>query len=231
MKKILTAPNIDICDGVIHGFTTKELGADRDLIAKELGVSADQIFSLTQIHSDKVVCLDQIVPRETLPEGDALITKLPGIIIGVKTADCMPILVCDKKVRVVAAIHAGWRGLAAGIVQKTLAKMMRQYGCRFENMEFAFGPCISETNFEVGPEVLDQFRETYGVRFSYHQQPGKKAHLDLVATARMIFEDFGFYHRNMGEIGLCTFEREDLFFSHRRKAGEGRQFNFIGLKN
>jgi YfiH family protein len=233
MKTILTVPNLDLHSNLVHGFTTREIGDDYGKIAVELNprivTAPERIVRLNQIHSGTVVVVDKNADLKALPEGDALVTDRPGIVIGVKTADCLPILVYERKARVVAAIHAGWRGLAACIVQHTLEEMLRRFGCRIEFMEFAFGPCISEVHYEVGEEVIEKFREVFGVRFSYKQKPGAKPHLDLVGTARMNCEDVGFYHRNLAEVGLCTFERADLFHSHRRKAGEGRQFNFIGM--
>lgn len=230
MKSILTVPNLDVHDKITHGFTTRAVGDDLRLISAATGFATDKIVTLEQVHGDNVVFVDKASDLSRRDKGDALVTNLKGILIGVRTADCLPILVYDRKAEVMAAIHAGWRGLVAGIVQKTLSLMMRRLACKIENMEFAFGPSISEAHFEVGPEVIEAFRDAFGVRFSYHQRPGEKPHIDLVATARMSCEDIGFYHRNLGEVGLCTFEREDLFYSHRRKPGEGRQFNFIGMK-
>lgn len=233
MKTILTVPNLDLHSNLVHGFTTRAIGADYEKLAAELKprveIAPERILRLDQIHSGVVVSVEKETDLKTLPQGDALITNVPGLIIGVKTADCLPILVYERKVRAVAAIHAGWRGLAANIVQHALEEMIRRFGCRIEFMEFAFGPCISEANYEVGEELIATFREAFGVRFSHKQKPGAKPHFDLVGTARMNCEDVGFYHRNLAEVGLCTFEREDLFHSHRRKPGEGRQFNFIGM--
>lgn len=230
MQSILTAPNLEIHDKICHGFTTRAVGDDFSLISRETGMPADKIVSLEQVHGANVVFIDKASDLSRREKGDAVVTNLRGVLIGVRTADCLPILVYDRKVEVVAAIHAGWRGLVAGIIQNTLSLMMRRLACKIENMEFAFGPCISQDYFEVGSEVIEAFRDAFGVRFSFQQQPNQKPHIDLVCTARMSCEDMGLYHRNLGEIGLCTFEREDLFYSHRRKPGEGRQFNFIGMK-
>ena len=233
MKSILTVPSLDLHASLIHGFTTRKIGTDFKQIAQALEprakIEEDHIISLEQTHSATVVCVDKNTDLKHLPQGDALVTNLRGLIIGVETADCLSILVYDRRVGAIAAIHAGWRGLAEGIVHNTLDLLVSRFGCRIENMEFAFGPCISGAHYEVDDEVIARFRETFGVHFSYKQKPGAKPHLDLVGTARMSCEDFGFYHRNLAEVGLCTFEREELFYSHRRKAGEGRQFNFIGM--
>jgi YfiH family protein len=229
MKKILTVPSLDVYDKLAHGFTTRQMGDNLNLIAGDLKMSPAKIFTLEQTHSAEVIFIDKTSDSTKPKKGDALITNQKDVVIGVRTADCLPILVYDRKAEVVAAIHAGWRGLVGGVVQKTLSLMIRRLGCKIENMEFAFGPCISDASFEVGPEVIEAFREAFGMRFSHRQKPGEKAHIDLISTARMSCEDIGFYHRNLGEVGLCTFEREDLFFSHRRKPGEGRQFNFIGM--
>lgn len=233
MTPFLTVPNLSLHADLVHGFTTRAFGADYAKIAAALApkmnITAAQVFRLEQTHSNTVVVIDDRSDPAKLPTGDALITKHPGIVIGVKTADCLPILVFDRKAKVVAAIHAGWRGLAAGIVQKTLGILLRECGCQLQTLEFAFGPCISPARFEVGDEVIEKFRETFGVRFAYKKHPSEKARLDLSGTARMSCEDIGFYHRNLSEVGLCTFERNDLFYSHRREPGAGRQFNFIGM--
>lgn len=229
MQSILTVPNLNVYDKIRHGFTTRAVGDDSRLISIETGFSADKIISLEQVHGADVVFIDKTSDLSRREKGDALVTNLKGVLIGVRTADCLPILVYDRKAEVVAAIHAGWRGLVAGIVQNTLSLMMRRLACKIENMEFAFGPCISQDHFEVGSEVVEAFRDAFGVRFSFQQRPNQKPHIDLVGTARMSCEDVGFYHRNLSEVGLCTFEHEDLFYSHRRKPGEGRQFNFIGM--
>lgn len=228
-NKILTVPNFSLNEKLIHGFTTRVIGDDLEKLAKELNISSEKIIALEQIHSDEVVCVESPTDVKKLPPGDALVTNIPGYVIGVRTADCLPILICDRKKDVVAAVHVGWRGLFKGVVQNTLNVLLRCYGCQLENLEFAFGPCISPQNYEVDQDLINQFRDQYGIRFSYLKKDGEKPRFDLVGTARMILEDIGFYYRNLAEVGLCTYERDDLFYSYRREPGKGRQFNFIGL--
>lgn len=230
MKKLLTVPNLDLHAGIIHGFSTRALGGNIGRLAEELGVSTDQLVTVEQVHGGNVVCVERNTDVKKLPPGDALITPVKGTILVIRTADCLPIIIHDRRNGVVAAVHVGWRGLIAGVVGNTLSVMARHYGSQMDDLDFAFGPCISEMHFEVGAEVIAKFREVFGVRFSFKEKPGEKPHLDITGTARMACEDFGFYHRNLSEVGLCTFERGDLFYSYRRAPGEGRQFNFIGLR-
>lgn len=229
MTSILRLPHFTEFQGLTHGFTTKELGADYDRLAVELKVLSSQIYYVEQIHSDKVIYLDEGMDLAQLTPADALITHRKDVIIGVRTADCLPLLIYDDEQEVVAAVHAGYKGLISGVIQNTLTIMTQRLGCSFENMYFALGPAISVANYEVGPEVIFEFEKRYGKRFSHIKIPGKNPHLDLKQTARMILEDMGMDDLHFMDISLCTFERADLFSSYRRGDRDRRQFSFIGM--
>lgn len=229
MNDILTCDHFLNFPRLVHGFTTRSVGFDTAKIAEHTKISQDKIFHVEQVHGDNVVIIDEKTRRENLPPADALVTNLPGILIGVRTADCLPILLYDSKKQVVAAIHAGYKGILSDVILKTLTVLMQTMGCRLENLNFVFGPAICVAHYEVGDEVIAAFRERFGVRFAYDRATYPKPHLDIAATARMTLEDEGLFHRNFTDLGLCTFENEELFYSHRRQKDEGRQFNFIGM--
>lgn len=229
MTSILRLPHFAEFPGLTHGFTTKELGADYDRLAVELKVLSSQIYYLEQIHSDRVIYLDDSMELSQLTPADALITHRKDVIIGVRTADCLPLLIYDDEQEVVAAVHAGYKGLLSGIIQNTVGIMTQRLGCEFENMYFALGPAISVAQYEVGPEVISEFEKCYGKRFSHKKISGKNPHLNLKETARMILEDIGMDDLHCMDMALCTFERADLFSSYRRGDRDQRQFNFIGM--
>lgn len=142
--------------------------------------------SLRQIHSDTVVTLRQQggdQGRAQPVEGDALVTALPGVWIGIRTADCVPILMADPGKRAIAAVHSGWRGTAAGIAVKALARLTSEFGSRTEDVRVAIGPAIGVCCYEVGPEVAGQFGGAGPVAVTTPAaRPGAKPHLDLAST-------------------------------------------------
>lgn len=225
----IQAPNLSEFPKLVHGFTTKELGKDYDRIAQKIKTLRSHIYSLEQIHSNHVVYLGPGTDLADLPPGDALVTDRKDIVIGVKTADCVPLLVYDNKREVVAAIHAGYKGLLTSIIQKTIRMMQKNFHCRFENMYVTLGPAISVKHYEVDKDLILEFERQYDNRFSFDTIFGPKPHLDLKNTARIILEDLGMDPLHFMDMNLCTFERADLFYSYRREPGEGRIFNFIGM--
>lgn len=228
-NEILISDHLSGFSKIVHGFTTRSVGADYEKISAHTGISEDKIFHVEQVHGNTVIVVDEKTQREKLPPADAFVTNLKGVIIGVRTADCLPILMYDSKKQVIAAIHAGYKGILSDVISKTLDVLTKTMGCQLENLHFAFGPTICVAHYEVGDDVIAQFREHFGVRFAYDRSTYPKPHLDIAATARMIMEDIGLFHRNFSDLGLCTFENEALFCSYRRKKEEGRQFNFIGM--
>ena len=146
----------------------------------------------------------------------------------------MPILLADQRSRAVAAVHAGWRGTLAGIVARTLERMQHAYDTSPADVLAAFGPTIQAANFEVGPEVVEQFETTYphAAEAVSQRQSNGKAHLDLAFINRWQLIDSGVPTEQVFDCGLCTVERNDLFFSYRKELGAtkpiGRMMGVIG---
>lgn len=224
---ILRSANLAERPGLIHGFTTQPLGADYDHLAVKLKILVSQIYYVEQIHSAKVVVIDEESELGNLPQADALVTARRHVIIGVRTADCLPVLLHDPIKGVVAAVHAGFRGLLGGILQNSIDMMVKAFGSSPDDIDAVFGPCIRVSRYEVGEEVLEAFRDRFGkAGFSFEQAPGQKPHLDLAGSAQKILAQAGIGPAH--DAGLCTYD-DTRFHSYRRAPGAGRQFNFIGL--
>lgn len=191
-----------------------------------------------QVHGYKVGMVDRVdMTREALEGYDALITNIPGIAIGVRTADCIPILLYDPVKRAVAAVHSGWKGTVQKISQKTIIQMIRCFGTRPENLHAAIGPGISKDFFQVGNEVVQFFKEALfplediwtfdGVSQEGSLQGGH--HIDLVKANKWLLTEFGIPEQNIHCCGICSYS-DRRFFSARRDGFEcGRTINAIML--
>lgn len=164
---------------------------------------------------------------------DAIVSNLAGVLAGVKTADCVPVLIGDPATGAYAAVHAGWRGTAHSIVKKAIAKLEASYNCAPANLLCAIGPAAGCKNYEIGSEVIDAF----GVSFEESQKyfsPTREGHalVDLHAANRDQLIDSGVNEPNIYIAPFCTMERPDLFFSYRlekiRYGKTGRLLSVIG---
>jgi YfiH family protein len=183
------------------------------------------LASLHQIHSD--ICLYVTGGSGRVGEGDALMTDVPGVRVGVRTADCIPILLVDPTCRAVAAVHAGWRGTAQNICSKTVAAMGRQFGSRPEELLGAVGPGIGPCCYEVGPEVAVRFRDLFPER----DDLDRPAHLDLPLANRRQLLAAGLQPEHVWLARLCTFCSGDEFHSWRREGDQaGRMIAMVGVK-
>jgi len=199
----------------------------------------DGKFTLTtvwQIHSDKV----KIVKtgndiQNTNEKYDALISDLSNILIGVKTADCVLVLLGDVKNRAFAAIHAGWRGTVESIAGKAIEKMRANYGTKPQDLVCAIGPAAGCRNYEVGKDVIDAFEEkfsTCGKLFVETRKNHALINLHLANKEQLI--NSGVPEENIFTAPFCTMERTDLFFSYRKEKNlygkTGRLLSVIGLE-
>jgi len=182
------------------------------------------LATVRQIHSNKIVIAEH--PGDQ-GEGDALITNQTGIALAVRTADCLPVLMADTRNRVVAAVHAGWRGTILEIVPKTVQAMADHFGTLPGDLAIAVGPGIGSCCFEVGPEVASQFSPFFPERCDLNT----RTKVDLVETNLRLLR------RNGGSVGqiattdLCSCCRTDLFDSYRRDhESAGRMVSIIRLR-
>lgn len=208
----------------------------RKELCAELGIDNERLILPRQTHTDNVFVLDrkyfEVFPElrsRVLEEQDAVVTREKGVCIGVSTADCVPVLMYDAEAEVIAAVHAGWRGMVKRIPQKALAVMVK-LGADPHRVKVAIGPSIGPESFEVGEEVVDAFLDE-GFHPCILSRQWAKPHIDLWQACSMQLEESGVSLRNMQFAGVDTFVRHDEFFSARRLGiKSGRIFTGIMLK-
>jgi len=207
-RQVYRVRQLDALDWLIHGFGTRQ--ADMPALFGNLA-------TLKQVHS--AICVMAAGRCGVLGKGDALLENTPGAVIAVKTADCIPILLVDDRHRAVAAVHAGWRGAAAGIAARAVEAMGARFATEPADLHAAIGPGIGRCCYEVGPEVAAQF----GIQ--------GRAHLDLSEINRALLADIGIPADRIYVCHLCTMCRPDEFHSFRRdKQAAGRLHSFVGIQ-
>jgi len=207
-QNVYHAGELDAFAWLVHGFGTR--------LSPEIARHGN-LATLHQIHS--AICVRAGGRSGVLGDGDALLENTPGQLVGVKTADCMPILLVDAENRAVAAVHAGWRGTVQGIAREAVRRMREDFGARAEALHAAIGPGIGKCCYEVGPEVAAQFGE-HGT-----------AKIDLVEANRRQLLEAGVPAQQIYAAGLCTMCGAAEFHSFRRdKERAGRMFSVVGVK-
>lgn len=206
---------------------------NRRLLSLELPVpNASRLVIPHQVHDSVVQVIDEeTLGHQELIEGvDALITRLPGVCIGVSTADCIPIIIYDPINHCAAAVHAGWRGTVKRIAEKTARQMYSFYRSDYGEMQVMIGPGISLKNFEVGQEVYDEFLQA-GFPMERIAVKYAKWHIDLPLCNRLQLEQLGVRPENIRETGICTYDHTDDFFSARRLGiASGRIYTGVILR-
>lgn len=186
-------------------------------------------ITLKQVHSADV--LNAYGLEDRAASGDALITNRPGILVGVRTADCVPILLADSKSQSVAAIHAGWRGTVAGIARNAVARLAEEFGVDPGNLHAAIGPAIRACSYEVKEDVADQFRPIFPEWTPDHCRGGR-CKLDLIEANKRVLVAAGIPAGQIYDSGMCTFCCAQEFHSYRRDPLDGgRMISFIGRRD
>ena len=272
---VLQVPALTKIPWLVHGFSTRpggvsDVGGEKvlNLGAVEwdtrenveenkrrfqgvLGAADHTLLSLHQIHSDVVRCFTSAPAKQC--KGDASATNRPGLLLGVRTADCAPVLVVDPKKRVVAAIHAGWRGTLARIVTKTIGQMQMEFACRPQDLLAAIGPTIGGCCYEVGTEVAAAFAAKFANASDFfdelrtgdepnplqwlnmmppgHQPPPNKVLLDLKKANWAQLVEAGVREGNIFVTELCTSCDVERLFSYRKEgAASGRLMGVVGIR-
>ena len=232
-----TYSGLNLCDYV--GDDALRVLDARITLAMQLGVDLDDLIMPRQTHSCRVAVIDEdfrlmdIDRQESALEGvDALVTALKGVVIGVNTADCVPIALVDDQASVVAVAHAGWRG-TVGRIAKAVVEVMCRQGAHAERIQAVMGPSICQDCFEVGDEVVEAFKQA---RFNLddivmRNSVTGKAHIDLRAANRALLIDAGVPSSQIVLSHHCSRCEHDRFFSARRLGiNSGRTFTGIYLK-
>lgn len=192
------------------------------------------LVSLRQVHGDKVIAIEnESSGLEALwkENGDALISQIQGIALGVFTADCLPILLFDPVEQAIGAIHAGWRGTAKGITRKVIQEMRKRFGSPVESLQVAMGPCIGPCCYETDEPVREAFQKNGFPWQSISLPRGNgKWLLDLAKANAHLLEEAGLKPGNIQPPQGCTLCESNRFYSYRAEGDRGRQLNFIALR-
>jgi hypothetical protein len=260
--------------GFTEGAPRAKVQENRKLFLDKLGVEHFALASLRQIHSSSVFqvrcatsghleysfCGHPMASNAGVEPlaGDALMTDQAGVLLSVRTADCLPVMLVDPKHRAVAVVHAGWRGAVARIVEKTVGEMRRVYGSLPQTLVAVMGPSIRACCYEVQDEVVDAFHgrfvhaekffhsvfvpsasqsDPHVLSFLSMRPPGHddstskpSIHLDLIAVAQDQLLSAGLVPRHIGTVGFCTACHTDLFYSYRKEGSRtGRMMAVIGM--
>ena len=221
------APALGAVPGLVHGFEqrapregpeTHEQSLSRVAEALE---GAGRLLLLKQVHGASVV----EAPWEGTPEADASVASGAGWLLGIKTADCLPVLLVDPERRLVAAAHAGWRGTAAGVAARAVEALVRR-GSRPEDLLAALGPGIGPCCYEVSTDLADRFEAAFGAGVVDRSRPAPR--LDLWESNARALVAAGLLPARIDRLERCTACERPLFFSHRRDGGAtGRQVAWI----
>ena len=222
------------------GDTDEHVAKCRTKLCSLLGIEDHRLILPRQTHKTEVLCIDNTFINRTKAEQtellygiDAIITDIPHTCIGVSTADCIPVLLYDETRGVIAAVHAGWRGTVARIVQKCISIIKNRYSSDTSEIKAIIAPGISIEAFEIGDEVYKEFADAgftmEAIAKRYKSVEGhKKWHIDLWEANRLQMIESGIRAGNITITGICTYEQYDNFFSARRLGiNSGRIFNGI----
>ena len=221
-------------DGVSAGFTTRRNGSDGGAsrlaraLAAGLGVPSARLALARQVHGRQVLVVDAAAARrgDFVGIGDALMTREDGVLLGIQSADCVPVLLSDTKGPWIAAVHAGWRGTAARVLDAVL-DLLERNGVDPARLVVAIGPCISQGRYEVGPEVVEALSTGHAhldvpagaIRPGRHD----RTHVDVAAFNKAVLVGRGVPPGSILDAALCTAEHPELFPSYRRDGkGTGR---------
>jgi len=253
---MIQAPSLSASPNIRHAFFTREGGVsdgiyaslnggigsrdapekvreNRARMAQALGVAPTHFVTCYQIHSPDVIVATEPWTRENTPRADAIVTRTPGLAIGVSTADCGPILFADAQAGVVGATHAGWKGALTGVLEATVAAM-EKLGAERGRIGAALGPIIRQPNYEVGAEFVERFTAADASNHRFFAPAARPGHamFDLPGYIRSRLERAEI--QGIEDLGLCTYADPARFFSYRRTTHRaepdyGRHVNAIAL--
>jgi len=258
MADFITLNGFNSVDGLVHGFGTafadsqvggfadadsfEELERKKDLtlqLAAEKaadisGDSFDAVFTILQCQRDNLLVIDKELDENYLPAADCIrcdgiITNRPGLLIGIKTADCLPILISDPVNRVIAAVHAGWLGSYKRIMMRAVKRMQNEFGSEPANLQLAMGPSARSCCYEVGEEFLERFSR-YKEQVLRADEDGQ-LFFDNVKYNQLQANALGIKPENIHVCDNCTMcDTEESFYSYRKHGDHcGRMLSFIGI--
>jgi hypothetical protein len=203
----------------------EDVSRNRDRITSSFGLDPNRLVLLKQMQQDGILVLKDLHTIKATPlEYDALITDIPNLFLGIRTADCIPILVADPQRKLVAAIHAGRQGTVMHITKKVLRKMKEEFSSSIKDLLIALGPSIRPCCYEIDRRVFKEEWRPFSM-----EKKEEKWMLDLARTNIAQMKEEGADEGQISMIDLCTCCHHDLFFSYRGEGRTGRQMSFIGI--
>ncbi|MBI4444677.1 MAG: peptidoglycan editing factor PgeF [Acidobacteria bacterium] len=228
----LVFEELESIPGFLHAFTTRrtddgdfaQAGSEKERFLKALGVPRRQLIPLQQSHSDRVIIAEESACGGESPcVADGVIITAPEKYAVIQTADCLPVIAVEPRARALCAIHAGWRGTRARIVEKGIQSFLKLLGTSVQDLRIAFGPCIRSCCYRVGDEVRNDFqREGHPV-----EQIFQGNRLDLSKANRLQLSKVGV--NDVLDCGLCTACDSGRFYSYRREGHTGRMWALAGF--
>jgi hypothetical protein len=241
--EFLTLPALGKGGRFLHAFTTRRggLGARKDgakqaedwtAVADALGIHIDRVATVNQVHGENIIRIDELnIRKARTAHADALMTDVPGIAVGVETADCVPVLLFDPVRPAVAAVHAGWRSTVKKIVQKAVNRMHEEFRSEPAKLIAAIGPAIGPECYEVDEPVMGPVQSAFSFWREVSAPRGTdRWGLDLAGANRLELMQIGLAEKNIHLAGMCTSCRKDLFYSYRAEGKTGRILSVIMLK-
>lgn len=248
------AASLSALDGIRHAFFTREGGVGRHLCELNSGSAQRRPGSCNresrphgalsasmprawitafQIHSPHVVVADEPWSAETRPKADAIVTRTPGLAIGVSTADCGPLLFADPEARVIGAAHAGWRGAFSGVIEGTIAAM-ENLGAERSRISVALGPLIRQDNYEVSQSFVDEFLRADETHARFFAPATRDGHAMFDLPGFICFASRTKRVGSFEDVGICTYADPERLYSYRRSVHRsepdyGRHVNAIVL--
>jgi polyphenol oxidase len=207
---------------------------NRARMASTLGVAPERFLTSYQIHSPDVVVVAEPWQADERPRADAMVTMVPGLAIGISTADCGPVLFADAQARVIGAAHTGWRGALGGVTDQTIAAM-EKLGALRERIVAALGPMIRQQHYETGADLRDRFVADQADSARFFRPAAREGHFMFDLAGYVVARLAAARVRTIEDVGACTYANPDKFFSYRRmthrgEADYGRHVNAIVLE-
>jgi polyphenol oxidase len=233
---VSSLPSADLSLAFFKGDLKENTDENRRRFLKAISAENVPIVSAKQTHSTERCTIESkqeaYAPQ---PECDALITRLKGVLLGIQTADCLPILIADTRSGVFAAIHAGWRGTAGRITERTISDLMLVHGVNPRDCLAALGPAACVDCYEVGDDVIERYKKEFGYwhNLLVNFKENGKAHLDVREANIQQLRFCGFSDDRIHVAEYCTMHQNELFFSYRKEgkgqpSGVGRSLSVIG---
>lgn len=253
-KALLDISTSSLLAGTPHGFLGRAGGASEGIYAGlNVGLGSDddqetilenrrrardgilpesRLATVHQVHSPDVATVEQPVPLNERPHVDAMVTDRPGLLLGILTADCVPVLFFDAGAKVIGAAHAGWKGAISGVTDNTITAM-EKLGAERTHISCAIGPCIAQASYEVDAGFRNRFLEQHQDNAAFFEA-GKPDHFQFDIEAYVTSRLSAAGITNVEKLGLDTYANADRFYSYRRSChrgedGYGRQISLIGL--